>query len=625
MRKSIKFELKKILNNQFNILIVFAIMLALIISYQNYNLPSSQVDDYYVWIEEKINSDENLLKSSLSQIIYSDSELSKIEKDLNLYKDVSLKTDKDSFEIDNITYFNNTNTSILLILLSIIFGMMFVSIDYDFNMNLIINNNPLGYKKYTLRKLLIYIISISTLVIAYSIIRFFIYPFDPNNLIQTSNLYMYSGYSLSLGQFAIIKLLMNIIGVNLVMLLCISIQYIIKNRNLAYSLLFSLLLIQLFLFKSIASQSNLVILRKINIFNLFDSSYLFSSTNFITLFSYIFASYQILIILGLFAVLLLILYLVNRPSYTSTAQSNLMSFIKIRKPKSSFIYESYKLFIKQSSIIVVIIGIIVGVSYLNTSEFIDTTTFHYNRYANSISGVIDKNVDDFIVKERKYFDEILQDRENLNNKYSLGLINTFEYEKYNSELAIKLVSLEAFEEISSDYNQIISNGGEYFINQRVYNKLIDLKILLSILLITSIISAFSLFNYGSIEEESSMLKVMNSTSRNFKSINRTKIKLIFFQTMFVVSVLYTFNLFYIFAPIDKVSLLARTASILSIKSSIDISILLLLFLIFAILLVISFLISYLIYYISQKNKSSISALSTGLGISVLIYLLMYFI
>ncbi len=436
---------------------------------------------------------------------------------------------------------------------------------------------------------------------------------------------MYSGYSLSLGQFAIIKLLMNIIGVNLVMLLCISIQNIVKNRNLAYSLLFSILLIQLFLFKSIASQSHLVILRKINIFNLFDTSYLFSSTNFITLFSYIFASYQILIILGLIAVLMLILYLVKRPSYSSTAQSKLMSFIKIRKPKSSFVYESYKLFIKQSSIIVIIVGIIVGVSYLNTSEFIDTTTFHYNRYANSISGVIDKNVDDFINDERKYFDEILQDRENLNNKYSLGLINTFEYEKYNSELSIKLVNLEAFEEINSDYNQIISNGGEYFINQRVYNKLIDLKIMLSILLITSIISAFSLFNYGSIEEESSMLKVMNSTSRNLKSINRTKIKLIFFQTMFVVSVLYTFNLFYIFAPIDKVSLLARTASILSIKSSIDISILLLLFLIFAILLVISFLISYLIYYISQKNKSSISALSTGLGISVLIYLLMYLI
>lgn len=505
-----KYELQKLRTQA---LFIIAVCLLLLFSVFLTDTSVQQhifADSYSQWLSVKVESDFNLLNSPVFTQTQSSSDIKKLQFSYTMYSRLLSELDTD-IPFQNVPYFYNQLSLIPLVLISVLFGFNHGSFDYEKGVARIIDPTKSGQSKQKWIKLMTYSLILTLTVTVSLLLRAIIYPFDPSVAIQSVPSLTYSPYLLNLKQLSSIHFLFNVAGCLLLFGLSSRIIHHFKTIEKTALLIVFIISLEFLFFYSIPNSSPWQSLKFINIISLFDISQLFASFSSVAVFSFPIAMPIALIITTIIAVIIFSLAWTRnfRASFAFSLE-NYFNF-SFRKPKSLLFYEGYKLMVQCGALVFIVLATFVFArSTLLSPERIFIDEFYYHTYARQLHGKINADTDQIIQDLEAEFDQTLHQLEQLEIAHSNGVINAFDYGITMDEIESKLTGYDSFVRIRDDYQKTKERQSDYFVNQLIYNKLVDSDYWRNFILIMSVTLLISIFLFGTIESSSGMKTIMVS-------------------------------------------------------------------------------------------------------------------
>lgn len=404
--------------------------------------------------------------------------------------------------------------------------------------------------------------------------------------IQSIPLFCNFVYPISIWQFLLLYFVLSVMILILLSFLVWFVLIVVQNTSIAILILSILGFTEYILSRKILIQSNLKLLKYINVAEYFNiSDYIYKYYNLdlwghaVNMFSFIFAG--IVIMLFLFGILSCIAFSSIRPCGNGNNIVQIYSqkindfFRKFQEYIRNFGTECYKTLVigKGFLIIVILVFMILETNTAKNMNYSDAEQY-MNEFYKNYMGEIGDNVYEYIKSEYNAITQAKANYEKIYQLYEKGNIDKmdvfkaeFKVESYQgAEEALPLIedNIRRLENIKS------STGiCGWLINERAYNKLLgkdNMKVQLELAVI-SLLAIILLFS-GSFpfERKSNMFFLLRSCSNGRKNLLLKKMLMTSIITIIIVTVFYGCVFLYINSQYDISGLKAPVQSITMLES-----------------------------------------------------------
>lgn len=205
--------------------------------------------------------------------------------------------------------------------------------------------------------------------------------------------------------------------------------------------------------------------------------------------------------------------------------------LKQRVCRTLWGYESYKILVMNMGVVIIVLFVtVMAASGINEKCYIGPYELHYRQWMQSLEGKLTEEKEEKILKQKAYYDDVILQIEELQQKLEEGVISEEVYNEMNSELEGEQQLYYAFERVYERYEYVKEDSNRRFVYESGCGKLLGMKdrLYLGMFAVIILVLILLLSINFTVDKEKGMHNIIRSTPGGRKKavISKVAISLI---------------------------------------------------------------------------------------------------
>lgn len=355
------------------------------------------------------------------------------------------------------SFFSYSAGNVFVFMIIILVGTSAFRQEYNSGIFQILHTTRKGRAVTAYAKIIAMLVTSSITIMLFSLTEWIIYGFflgysSLNNAIQVFPSFSLCPFWITVGQYFLIALLIKIFVFSTFSLLVLALSNLVHHYIFSYAICLSVYGVN-FILSGIPNSSNTLSIKYLNLVSAANVNSLFNRFRAVNLFgtpcNYIIFMFITYLCISILSIITAVCLFSSRKFCISNAYSRTRSQLRILTTKhfshkkslkkfyskSLFISEMYKLFISKRFLWIVICLMILK-TFISINQFAPNQTYAenvYREYMSILEGSVTDTKRQYVIKERDYIDNILNQSDQKRSDFIAGHISYSEYRLYLSE------------------------------------------------------------------------------------------------------------------------------------------------------------------------------------------------